>query len=176
MKTVKFFFGAMALAVVSMVAAPAVNAQENKDAEGNTIGIIDIFGENKEGMDAALARIKAITTVPEVGECYEGKVVSIVEFGAFVEILPGKEGLLHISELDWRKVEKVEDVLQLGDIVNVKLLEIDAKTGKLRLSRKALIEKPEGYVEPERKPRPAGNRPPRKDGDSKKGPRKPQQK
>ena len=73
-------------------------------------------------------------------------------------------------------IEKVEDVLQLGDIVNVKLLEIDAKTGKLRLSRKALIEKPEGYVEPERKPRPAGNRPPRKDGDSKKGPRKPQQK
>ncbi len=153
-----------------------ITITESKDAEGNTIGIIDIFGENKEGMDAALARIKAITTVPEVGECYEGKVVSIVEFGAFVEILPGKEGLLHISELDWRKVEKVEDFLQLGDIVNVKLLEIDAKTGKLRLSRKALIEKPEGYVEPERKPRPAGNRPPRKDGDSKKGPRKPQQK
>ena len=138
--------------------------QEIQKTTGTTItiteegefGIIDIFGENKEGMDAALATIKAITTVPEVGEVYTGKVVSILEFGAFVEILPGKEGLLHISELDWRKVDKVEDVVTVGEEVTVKLLEVDERSGKLRLSRKALIEKPEGYVEPERKPRPSG--------------------
>ncbi len=128
-------------------------------------GVIDIFGENKECMDAALARIKAITTVPEVGESYHGKVVSILEFGAFVEILPGKEGLLHISELDYKKVEKVEDVLNVGDEVDVKLLEIDAKSGKMRLSRRALMPAPEGWVERERKPRPSGDRGPRKDGD-----------
>ncbi len=128
-------------------------------------GVIDIFGENKECMDAALARIKAITTVPEVGETYHGKVVSILEFGAFVEILPGKEGLLHISELDYKKVEKVEDLLNVGDEVDVKLLEIDAKSGKMRLSRRALMPAPEGWVERERKPRPAGDRGPRKDGD-----------
>ena len=116
-------------------------------------GIVDIFGENKDAMDAALARIKAITTVPEVGEVYHGKVVSILEFGAFVEILPGKEGLLHISELDYKKVDKVEDVLQVGDEVDVKLLEIDEKTGKMRLSRRALLPAPEGWVEHERKPR-----------------------
>ena len=110
-------------------------------------GIVDIFGENKDAMDAALARIKAITTVPEVGEVYHGKVVSILEFGAFVEILPGKEGLLHISELDYKKVDKVEDVLQVGDEVDVKLLEIDEKTGKMRLSRRALLPAPEGWVE-----------------------------
>ena len=127
-------------------------------------GIVDIFGENKDAMDAALARIKAITTVPEVGEVYHGKVVSILEFGAFVEILPGKEGLLHISELDYKKVDKVEDVLQVGDEVDVKLLEIDEKTGKMRLSRRALLPAPEGWVEHERKPRlNGGNRsPPRR--------------
>ena len=130
--------------------------EEQRD--GGSVGVIDIFGENKDGMDAALAKIKAITTVPEVGEVYHGKVVSILEFGAFVEILPGKEGLLHISELDWAKTEKVEDILKVGDEVDVKLLEIDAKTGKLRLSRRALIEKPEGYVEPVRKPRPEGGK------------------
>ena len=91
--------------------------------------------------------------MPEVGETYHGKVVSILEFGAFVEILPGKEGLLHISELDYKKVDKVEDVLQVGDEVDVKLLEIDQKTGKMRLSRRALLPAPEGWVEHERKPR-----------------------
>lgn len=126
--------------------------------EENETGIVDIFGENKESMDAALKRIKDITTVPEVGETYHGKVVSILEFGAFVEILPGKEGLLHISELDYTKVEKVEDVLKVGDEVDVKLLEIDSKSGKMRLSRRALMEKPEGWVEPVRKPRPEGER------------------
>ncbi|MDO4735690.1 MAG: polyribonucleotide nucleotidyltransferase [Bacteroidia bacterium] len=136
--------------------------------DGNTFGVVDIFGENKESMDAALAWVKGIVTVPEVGETYKGKVVSILDFGAFVEILPGKEGLLHISEIDWTKVEKTEDVLKIGDEVEVKLLEIDGKTGKMRLSRKALLPKPEGYVEPVRRPRPEGgerreNRGPRKD-------------
>ncbi|MCL1974417.1 MAG: polyribonucleotide nucleotidyltransferase [Bacteroidetes bacterium] len=124
--------------------------------EEGEVGIVDIFGQNKEGMEAALERIKLITTVPEEGEVYNGKVVSILEFGAFVEILPGKEGLLHISELAWKKIDRVEDVLKVGDMVEVKLLEIDAKSGKLRLSRKALLPKPEGYVAPERRPRPEG--------------------
>ncbi len=140
--------------------------------EVNETGVIDIFGENKDGMDAALARIKMITTVPEVGEIYKGKVVSILEFGAFVEILPGKEGLLHISELDWRKVDKVEDVVNVGEEVEVKLLEIDAKSGKMRLSRKALLPKPEGYVEPERRPRPATGDRDRRDGDRRGGDRR----
>ena len=131
--------------------------------EENGEGIVDIFGESKDAMDKALEWIKGICAVPEVGQIYHGKVVSILEFGAFVEILPGKEGLLHISELDWGKTEKVEDILNIGDEVDVKLLEIDEKTGKMRLSRRALIEKPEGYVEPERKPRPQGDRGPRRD-------------
>ena len=114
------------------------------------VGIVDIFGTDKESMDKALDWIKGIVAVPEVGQVYTGKVVSILEFGAFVEILPGKEGLLHISEIDWKKLDKVEDVLHVGDEVEVKLLE-------MRLSRKALIEKPEGYVEPVRRPRPEGN-------------------
>jgi polyribonucleotide nucleotidyltransferase len=137
-----------------------ITITEKKDESGNSFGVVDIFGLNKEGMDAALARINGIIAVPEVGETYHGKVTSIVEFGAFVEILPGKEGLLHISELDWNKTEKVEDVVNVGDELDVKLVEVDSKTGKLRLSRKALIEKPEGYVEPVRKPRPQGDRKP----------------
>lgn len=133
--------------------------------EQDNTGIVDIFGEDKDGMDSALNWIKGITTVPEEGQIYKGKVVSILEFGAFVQILPGKEGLLHISELDWKKVEKVEDVVKVGDELEVKLLEIDAKTGKMRLSRKALIEKPEGYTEPVRRPRPEGDKGgPRRDG------------
>ena len=138
--------------------------------EENGEGIVDIFGESKEAMDKALEWINGICAMPEVGEVYHGKVVSILEFGAFVEILPGKEGLLHISELDWGKTDKVEDVLNIGDEVDVKLLEIDEKTGKMRLSRRALLPKPEGYVEPERKPRPQGDRGPRRDGN--KGPRR----
>ena len=130
--------------------------------EENSEGIVDIFGEDKAAMDKALEWINGICAVPEVGQIYQGKVVSILEFGAFVEILPGKEGLLHISELDWGKTDKVEDVLNIGDEVEVKLLEIDEKTGKMRLSRRALLPKPEGYVEPERRPRPQGG--PRRDG------------
>ena len=125
-------------------------------------------------MDKALNWINGITAVPEAGTVYHGKIVSILEFGAFVEILPGKEGLLHVSEIDWKKTEKVEDVLHVGDEVDVKLLEIDEKTGKMRLSRKALLEKPEGYVEPERKPR--GDRGPRRENndrrDNNRGPRR----
>ncbi|MBQ8839251.1 MAG: S1 RNA-binding domain-containing protein, partial [Bacteroidales bacterium] len=144
--------------------------EENND--GVQEGVVDIFGQGKEAMDKALEWINGICAVPEAGAVYHGKVVSILEFGAFVEILPGKEGLLHVSEIDWKKTEKVEDVLNIGDEVDVKLLEIDAKTGKMRLSRKALIEKPEGYVEPERRPR--GERGPRRDNERRdnRGPRR----
>ena len=137
--------------------------------DGVSQGVVDIFGLDKESMDKALNWINGITAVPEAGTVYHGKIVSILEFGAFVEILPGKEGLLHVSEIAWEKTEKVEDVLKVGDEVDVKLLEIDEKTGKMRLSRKALLEKPEGYVEPERKPR--GDRGPRRD-DRNGGPRR----
>jgi len=138
--------------------------QEIQKTTGTTItitekdqaGVVDIFGENQENMEAALNWIKAITTVPEAGLTYKGKVVSILEFGAFVQILPGKEGLLHISEIAWRKVDKVEDELKVGDELEVKLLEVDPKNGKLRLSRKALLPKPEGYIEPPHRPRPEG--------------------
>lgn len=123
------------------------------DTTGKTEGVVDIFSTDKDSMDKALEWIKGICAVPEAGTVYHGKVVSILEFGAFIEILPGKEGLLHVSEIAWTKTEKVEDVLKVGDEVDVKLLEIDAKTGKMRLSMRALTEKPEGYVEPERKPR-----------------------
>jgi len=126
-----------------------------------TEGIVDVASNDKEAMQKALDWIKGICAVPEVGQTYHGKVVSILEFGAFVEILPGKEGLLHVSEIAWEKTEKVEDVLTVGQEVDVKLLEIDAKTGKMRLSMRALTEKPEGYVEPERRPRP--ERGPRRD-------------
>ena len=121
-------------------------------------GVVDIATNDAEAMQKAYDWIMGICAVPEVGQVYHGKVTSILEFGAFVEILPGKEGLLHISELDWGKTEKVEDILNVGDEVDVKLLELDAKTGKLRLSRRALLEKPEGYVEPVRRPRPSGDR------------------
>ena len=118
-----------------------------------TEGVVDVASSDKEAMQKALDWIKGICAVPEVGETYHGKVVSILDFGAFVEILPGKEGLLHVSEIAWTKTDKVEDVLSVGDEIDVKLLEIDAKTGKMRLSMRALTEKPEGYTEPERRPR-----------------------
>ena len=136
-----------------------VTITEEKQDDGTSIGAVDIFGTDKESMEKALNWIKGITTVPEAGQVYHGKVVSIQDFGAFVEILPGKEGLLHISEMAWQKTNKVEDVVKMGDEVDVKLLEIDEKTGKMRLSMKALLPKPEGYVEPVRRPRPTGDRP-----------------
>ncbi len=122
--------------------------------ENDEVGIVDVFGENKESIDGALARIKAIVAVPEIGETYSGPIKSIVAFGAFVEILPGKEALLHISEIDYKRFETMEETgLKEGDIIDVKLIGMDAKTGKLKLSHKALLPKPEGWVEPERKPR-----------------------
>ncbi|GIV34580.1 MAG: polyribonucleotide nucleotidyltransferase [Chitinophagales bacterium] len=106
-------------------------------------GIIDIISDNKEAMEKALARIKAIVAVPEVGEVYEGTVKSIMPYGAFVEFLPGKEGLLHISEISWTRLDSMDGVFKEGDPVKVKLLDIDPKSGKFKLSRKALIPKPE---------------------------------
>jgi len=106
-------------------------------------GVIDIVSQDQQGSDAAVARIKAITAVPEVGETYNGKVKSIVPFGAFVEILPGQDGLLHISEIAHRRLEKVEEELKEGQMIDVKLVSIDPKTKKFKLSRKALIPKPE---------------------------------
>jgi polyribonucleotide nucleotidyltransferase len=127
-------------------------------------GIVDIFGVNKESLDGALARIKAIVAIPEVGETYHGKVRSIVAFGAFVEIMPGKDALLHISEIDYKRFETMEETgLKEGDEIDVKLIGIDEKTGKLRLSRKVLLPKPEGYVERERRPRPERSDRPRRD-------------
>jgi len=111
--------------------------------EEDNKGVVQIACDNKEGMDKAMAWIKGIVAKPEVGEVYKGKVKNIAAFGAFVEILPGKEGLLHISEIDHKRIENVEDVLKAGQEIEVKLIEIDVKTGKLRLSRKALIPRPE---------------------------------
>ena len=131
--------------------------------ENDKHGVVDVFGQNKECIDAAMARIKGIVAVPEVGEQYHGTIKSIVAFGAFVEILPGKEALLHISEIDYKRFETMEETgLKEGDEIDVKLIGIDQKTNKLRLSHKALLPKPEGWVEPERKPRaPRGDRPER---------------
>ena len=110
--------------------------------EVGNYGVIDIVSPDKASIEAAKSRIRGIVAVPEVGEVYEGTVKSIVPFGAFIEILPGKEGLLHISEIDWRRIEKVESVLHEGDKVKVKLIGIDERNGKMKLSRKALIKRP----------------------------------
>jgi polyribonucleotide nucleotidyltransferase len=118
--------------------------------EDEKCGIVEIAAANKNDIEACKAKIKAIIAVPEVGEIYEGTVKSIMAFGAFVEILPGKDGLLHISEISWDRLESMDGVLKEGDKIQVKLIEVDEKTGKLRLSRRALLPKPEGYVE--RKP------------------------
>ncbi len=125
--------------------------QEMQRETGTTIvieevgnyGVIDIVSPNKESIEAAKARIKGIVAVPEVGEIYEGTIKSIVPFGAFIEILPGKEGLLHISEIDWKRIEKVEDVLKEGEKVKVKLIGVDERNGKMKLSRKVLLPRPE---------------------------------
>lgn len=123
-------------------------------------GIVEISSQNKEDIEAAKAKIRAIVAVPEVGEIYDGKVTSIMSFGAFVEIIPNKDGLLHISEIDWKRYETMEETgLKEGDHIQVKLIEIDEKNGKLRLSRKALLPKPEGYEEKKGGDRPRGDRP-----------------
>ena len=125
--------------------------QEMQRETGTTIvieevgnyGVIDIVSPDKESIETAKARIKGIVAVPEVGEIYEGTIKSIVPFGAFIEILPGKEGLLHISEIDWKRIEKVEDVLKEGEKVKVKLIGVDERNGKMKLSRKVLLPRPE---------------------------------
>lgn len=129
--------------------------QEMQRETGTTIvieevgdfGIVDIVADNLEARDKVIEKIKRIASVPEVGEIYKGKVKNIQSFGAFIEILPNQDGLLHISEIDWKRLDKVEDALKVGDEVEVKLIEVDPKTGKLKLSRRALLPKPEGYIE-----------------------------
>jgi len=115
--------------------------------EKDGIGFIEVAAPDKDAIEAAMDMIHGIIAIPEVGTVYNGKIVSIVAFGAFVEILPGKEGLLHISEISWKRLATVEEELQVGQKIDVKLIEIDEKTGKYRLSRKVLLDKPEGYVE-----------------------------
>lgn len=150
--------------------------QQMQEETGATITIDETDGKghvivsapNKDSINAAMGKIKAIVAVPEVGEVYEGVVRSIMPYGCFVEILPGRDGLLHISEIDWKRLETVEEAgIKEGDKVKVKLMEIDPKTGKYKLSRRVLLEKPEGYVERERRPRPdRGERRPRRDGEN----------
>jgi polyribonucleotide nucleotidyltransferase len=106
-------------------------------------GVIDISSDNKANIDAAIARIRAIASVPEIGEIYEGTVKSIMPYGAFVEFMPSKQGLLHISEISWARLDSLEGVLAEGDKIKIKLMDVDPKTGKYRLSRKALEPKPE---------------------------------
>ena len=121
--------------------------------EEDGVGKVQVSAPNKDSINAALAKIRAIVAVPEVGEVYEGTVRSVMPYGCFVEILPGNDGLLHISEIDWKRLETVEEAgIKEGDKITVKLVEIDSKTGKYKLSRKVLLPKPEGYVEPQRRP------------------------
>jgi polyribonucleotide nucleotidyltransferase len=120
--------------------------------EVNNKGIVNVFATNKDVMDAAVRRIKAIVAIPEVGTVYDGVVKSIMPFGAFVEFMPGKDGLLHISEIKWERLENMEGVLEVGEEVKVKLIEVDKKTGKFRLSRKAIIPRP-----PKKEEAPAAN-------------------
>ncbi len=152
----------------------------NIEEEGD-LGIVDVASQDKESIEAAIKWIKDICTVPEVGQIYDATVVSIVEFGAFLEFLPGKEGLMHISEYDWKRTDTLENLLHEGDTVKVKIIAIDEKTGKLKLSRKALLPKPEGYEEekPARGPRREGgngggdrNRGPRREGGDRGGERR----
>ncbi|WP_294912902.1 polyribonucleotide nucleotidyltransferase, partial [uncultured Prevotella sp.] len=131
--------------------------------EVDGVGKVQISAPNKDAIDAALGKIKSIVAIPEVGEVYEGTVRSIMPYGCFVEIMPGKDGLLHISEIDWKRLETVEEAgIKEGDKIKVKLMEIDPKTGKYKLSHRILLPKPEGYVERERRPRREGGE--RRDG------------
>ena len=132
--------------------------------EEDGVGKIQVSGPNKESIDAAIAKIKAIVAVPEIGEVYEGTVRSIMPYGCFVEFMPGKDGLLHISEIDWKRLETVEEAgIKEGDKITVKLLEIDPKTGKFKLSHRVLVEKPADYVEPQQRRRERPERPQRGD-------------
>ena len=128
--------------------------------EEDGVGKVQVSAPNKDSIDAAVAKIKAIVAVPEVGEVYNAKITSVMPYGCFVEFMPGREGLLHISEIDWKRLETVEEAgLNEGDEITVKLLEVNDKTGKFRLSHKVLIPKPEGYEE-----RPLRPRGPRREG------------
>ena len=130
--------------------------------EEDGVGKIQVSGPNKEVIDAAIAKIKAIVAIPEIGEVYEGTIRSIMPYGCFVEFMPGKDGLLHISEIDWKRLETVEEAgLKEGDKITVKLLEIDPKTGKFKLSHRVLVEKPADYVEPQQRRRERPERGPR---------------
>jgi polyribonucleotide nucleotidyltransferase len=129
-------------------------------------GVVNVSAVDKSSIDAAVARINSIVEQPEAGKIYKGIVKGIQTFGAFVEILPGKQGLLHISEIDWQRVDRVEDVLKEGDEVEVKLLDIDARSGKLSLSRKVLLPVPEGFVPPASTPRSRDSRDSRSGRDS----------
>ena len=152
-----------------------------EDVDGK--GIVEISASNKSAIEAAVAKIKAIAFPPtvEIGEEYEGKVKSIMPYGAFVEVIPGQDGLLHVSELDWKRVDRVEDILKEGEVVKFKVVGRDDKTGKIKLSRKVLMPKPEGYVErPERSRGDRGDRgdrgrDPRSDRGRDRGPRGDQQ-
>ena len=116
--------------------------------ETDGVGVVQVSGANKDVIDAALGKIKSIVAVPEVGEVYDGVIRSVMPYGAFVEFMPGRDGLLHISEIDWKRLETVEEA-------GLKEVDIDQKTGKFKLSRRVLLEKPEGYVErPARRERP----------------------
>jgi polyribonucleotide nucleotidyltransferase len=137
---------------IGAVIGPGGKIIQEMQRETNTVivleeigneGVVDISGENKESIDAALAKIRGIVAMPEVGEVYDGKVRSIMPYGAFVEFMPGKDGLLHISEVDHKRLEKLEGVLKEGDKIQVKLIGVDPKNGKFKLSRKALLPKPE---------------------------------
>ncbi|WDF68188.1 polyribonucleotide nucleotidyltransferase [Sphingobacterium oryzagri] len=140
--------------------------QEMQRETGSTIsieeidgkGIVQIFADNKAAIDAAVSRIRAIVAKPEIGEIYEGKVKSIMPFGAFVEIMPGKDGLLHISEIDWTRLENMDGVFKEGDVVSVKLLDID-KQGKMKLSRKVLLPRPPREDKPKQEQKPANDAP-----------------
>jgi polyribonucleotide nucleotidyltransferase len=157
--------------MIGAVIGPGGKVIQEMQKETNTVivitedeqkGIVEIASQNKEDIEACKAKIKAIVQVPEVGEVYHGKIVSIMAFGAFVEIIPNKDGLLHISEIDWKRYETMEETgLKEGDEIDVKLIEIDEKTGKLRLSHRALLPKPEGYEEKKggNGGRPGGSRP-----------------
>ena len=145
-----------------------INIEEDGD-----LGIVDVASQNKDDIAAAIKWIREICTVPEVGQVYDAKVVSIVEFGAFLEFLPGKEGLMHISEYDWKRTDTLENLIHEGDIITVKIIAIDEKNGKLKLSRKALLPKPEGYEEekPRAPRREGGNGGGRREGGDR-GPRR----
>jgi polyribonucleotide nucleotidyltransferase len=141
-----------------------INIEE--DPQG---GKVSIFSNNGDSMQAAVDWIKSIVAIPEIGATYRGKVKNLQPFGAFIEFMPGKDGLLHISDIKWERVNDMEGVFEIGEEVEVQLVEVDKRTGKYRLSRKALLEKPEGYVEEPPRPRRDDGDRPRRDDDRRGG-------